>query len=136
MSSVKFKIGFTIPAETLFGLVAKFLPIEDLSVEEVVQRALPATPKASKIVALVARREPGRKRVNLRSMSLEAGVNKLILVVLADGKPHTATECKPSIQAAGYSPNGIGSRLNRLREKGVVFQPEIGLWQLAGTRDR
>ena len=34
--SVKFKIGFTVPAETLFGMMAKFLPIEDLHVEEVI----------------------------------------------------------------------------------------------------
>ena len=33
--SVKFKLGFTVSAETLFGLLSKMLPIEDLSVEEV-----------------------------------------------------------------------------------------------------
>ena len=38
MSAVKFKIAFTINAETLFTLASKLLPIEDLSIEEVVER--------------------------------------------------------------------------------------------------
>jgi hypothetical protein len=33
--SIKYKIGLTITAETLFGMMAKFLPIEDLYVEEI-----------------------------------------------------------------------------------------------------
>lgn len=35
--SVKFKLGFTVSAETLFTLLSKMLPIDDLSVEEVVE---------------------------------------------------------------------------------------------------
>ena len=33
---VRFKIGFEIGAETLFGMLSKMLPIDNLSVEEIV----------------------------------------------------------------------------------------------------
>ena len=31
---IKYKLAFTIDSETLFGILSKFLPIEDLTVEE------------------------------------------------------------------------------------------------------
>ena len=36
--NMKFKIGFTIDGETLFGMLSKMLPIESLSVEEIVPK--------------------------------------------------------------------------------------------------
>ena len=33
--TIKYKLAFTIDSETLFGILSKFLPVQDLSVEEV-----------------------------------------------------------------------------------------------------
>jgi hypothetical protein len=77
--AVKFKIGFTIDAETLFGLISKFLPLENLSVEEVALRpAHAAPPRLSKIAERVERAKPKQKRAS-RGMDLKAGVNRIMV---------------------------------------------------------
>jgi hypothetical protein len=50
--------------------------------------------------------------------------------LFSDGKPHRANELKPLVKAQNYSEAGIGSRLDRLRAHKVIFQPELGFWQL------
>jgi hypothetical protein len=134
--TVKFKIGFQIDAETLFGIIAKFLPLENLSVEEVIDRPPMSAPRTLATATLSPRRipqliKPKRAR-NKRGEgpNLEEGVNAVIVKLLSDGQPHRAVEAKALVAAQGYASSGIGSRLDRLREHKVVFQPEIGLWQL------
>ena len=72
--SVKFKLGFTVSAETLFTLMSKLLPIEDLSVEEVIER--PPVP------------------AHLDQLDIRLTVSKLT------GKPTTRTNPKRSTAAA------------------------------------
>lgn len=36
---IKFKVGFTITSEMLFKLASQFLPIDDLSVEEIIEKS-------------------------------------------------------------------------------------------------
>ena len=130
---VKFKLGFTIDSETLFGILSKVLPIEDLSVEEVIEH-----PKSDPAIRFdkrfdlpkPQRAKRGRGKGGGYAMNLHAGVNACIMQVFADGQPHGAGECKPPVMAAGYSINGIGSRLERLKIYGVAHQPEPGMWQL------
>ena len=125
---VKFKVKFTIPAETLFGLLAKVLPIEDLHVEELVERPTPAA--LSQIAQRVISGNAKTRRKRAAPMDLNNGVNGVIMRHLAEGKPHRANEMKPLLLAAGFSANSGGSRLAMLAEHGHVFQPELGLWQL------
>jgi hypothetical protein len=128
---VKFRIGFTVEGETLFALMAKMLPIDDLHVEELTPPSARPAPSIPKVAQLVARAQTKPKRGWVRrSMDLDKGVNAVILRALADGKPQTALELKPLLKAAGFSVNSAGSRLAKLREKGIVFQPEMGLWQI------
>jgi hypothetical protein len=125
--AVKFKVGFTMSAETLFGIIAKFLPVEDLQVEEVMARV----ERPAKVARLAAPTSPPRKRGNRHSgASLDHGANAIILKFLADGKAHAAGPLRPLFTAGGYAASGVGSRLSKLRDAGVVFQPDIGLWQL------
>lgn len=143
---MKFKIAFTVDAQTMFSMMAKFLPIDNLSVEEVLERPIaklgPAPqlrPIRAKLATLPPRRiqhaKPKPKQARKpRPMDLKAGVNGLIMDYMADGQPHRAIELKPVITRAGFSENSIGSRLERLKAAGVVFQPELGLWQLAEAR--
>lgn len=121
--TMRFKIGFTITAETMFGLLAKFLPVEDLSVEEIVERP-PAALKAQPSARLL---EPRRKRAKAprRGLNLTDGVNSIIMALLVDGQPHRPGELKPLLEAKSYSVNGLGSRLERLKAHGLVFQ-QIG----------
>lgn len=132
---VKFRIGLTVSAETLFGMLAKFLPVEDMQVEELAPKQ-PTVPKMSKVAALVGRVEkPKRKRKPSKPMDLQAGINGIITAILADGKPHRAVELKPLLQRRGFSPNSIGSRLQSLQEHGIVDKLGDGTWRLVPTTD-
>ena len=140
MSQVRYKIGFTINAETLFTLASKLLPIEDFSMEEMIERPAPdpairfdrrfdLPPKPKKKPHTKAPRKPGYK------LNPDAGVNKILLDMLADGRPHHVAEADGMIKEAGYSPNGMYSRILRLEKHGFVFQPRKGLWQLISKKE-
>jgi hypothetical protein len=132
---VKFKLGFMIDAETLFGILAKFLPLENLSVEEVVERHhAPATPRLPKI-AKPQLAKPRPKRGRKRGLGLDEGVNGAIMRVLADGEPHRYAELKSAVNAAGYAGSGIGSRIERLHAHNAIERVSTGLWRKAANKD-
>lgn len=124
--AVKFKVGFTMSAETLFGIIAKFLPVEDLHVEEI-------APKVEKIARLEGpkKRHPRAKRPSGPGYppNLEEGVNGVIMRFLADGQAHRFADMRAAVGKAGYSPTGIGSKLDRLRELGHVERVALGMWR-------
>jgi hypothetical protein len=137
MTMVKFKIGFTIDAETLFSYVSKLMPgLNDFQVEEVyvapplIERPIPkvaqlvATRQIAKPIKTIKKRNVNRKRF------LESGANKVVLDVLADKKPHNSVEIKAAMKAAGFAETGSGAKMSKLKSYGILFQPEIGVWQL------
>jgi hypothetical protein len=125
--TVKFKIGFTIGSETLFGLMSKMLPIENLSVEEFVERQ-PRPP----LEAIAHAVKPITKRKSFKRASpgpnLEKGINSIIMTALSDG-PQRAIDIQPKIAAAGFSQNSISSRLEELRKYGVLERTDDGSWR-------
>jgi hypothetical protein len=124
---IKYRLAFTIPAETLFGLVAKVLPIEDLSVEEIVEQRTAVTPQIER---------PKRKRKHFARANLETGVNAIVLGVLSDGKAHPTSEFKPAMARQGYSAAGSGSALEKLKKRGLIHQPDFGMWQLTENKQK
>jgi hypothetical protein len=133
--TIKYKLGFTIDSQTLFGIMAKFLPISDLSVEEVVEtKPDPAIrfdkrfdlPKPKPVRAPQVRRKKGSGY----ALNLYAGCNAIVMETFADGGSHTGGECFPAMKKAGYATNGLYGRLDRLRLHGYVMQPRPGQWQL------
>ena len=120
---IKYKIGFAISAETLFGLLGKLLPIEDLEVEELI--ALEPKPKPAH---RLEHAKPKRHRD--RGPNLEAGVNQIIMQALAGG-PKRAVDLKAVVQAGGYASTGIGSRLERLRHHKIIHRPKPGVYEIA-----
>ena len=126
---IKYRLGFTMSAETLFALMAKVLPIEDLSVEEIAPT--PAKPPRLQPPAQLAK--PKVKRAPRRSgyaINLQAGTNAIILKVLEDGKIHRTSEIKEAYLAAGYNPNGTGSSIERQRKWGLIEKAGVGQWRL------
>ena len=124
MSQVKFKIGFIMDSESLFGLIGKFLPIEDLSVEEIVPKPKPPPPlRLPTIARPQTRASPGP--------NLKKGINGIIMMALLDG-PKRAIEMRPKIKAAGYSENSLTSRLEALRDHGVLEMIGDGTWKKVG----
>lgn len=127
---VKFKVAFTVSAETLFSLAAKMLPIEDLHIEELVERPAP------KAVAPVPRMvsKPTRRRRRHAQFTMSRGINKIIVDTLKDG-PQTVINLQPAMVAAGFSPNSISSRMVALRARGIVAPVGDGTWRLMPTRE-
>lgn len=120
---VKFKVGMTISAETVFSILARLLPIENLTVEEVLERPHPIeqfTPRLKHMHKV--------KRKSAIPMRLDAGINRIILEFMADGKRHRANDIRPLLIAGGYSANSIGSRMQALQVKGILKQWGDGTW--------
>lgn len=134
---VKFKIGFMIDAETLFSILAKFLPLENLSVEEVVERHHAPTPRLPQVAKpQLAKRTMKRAARSRGGLNLDEGVNGAIMRVLADGEPHRYAELKSAVNAAGYAGSGIGSRIERLHAHNAVERVSTGFWRIAPKKDQ
>jgi hypothetical protein len=126
MSQVKFKIGFTIPSDTLIAMIAKFLPIEDLSVEEIVPR-IASTPKPLHLPTT-----KGKYKRPSPGPNLKKGINGILITELSIG-PKRAVELQPKVVAAGFSGNSVNSRLEELRKYGVIERMGDGKWKRCET---
>jgi hypothetical protein len=124
MSQVKFKIGFTIASDTLIAMIAKFLPVEDVSVTEIV-------PKLKAPTLHLPRAE---KKTNKRASpgpNLKKGINGIIMAEFSTG-PKRALDLQPKVVAAGFSANSVNSRLEELRKVGVIERMGDGKWKQVG----
>jgi DNA-binding transcriptional ArsR family regulator len=130
--SVKFKIGFTMDAETLFGMMSKFLPVQDLHVEEIIEQPAPEFVPSIKPKA-ITQHKPKQKRRPQKPLDLKAGINRIIIEAMADGEPHRSIDLKPLLEKGGYSPNSVGSRLQNLEEHGAVKRQGDGTWRLTSS---
>jgi hypothetical protein len=122
----------------MFMLLSKFLPIQDLSVEEMLPRPDPrdvATIKAAypekhiRFDKQFDMPKPTRQHGERgKAVDLTRGVNAVIMSVLSDGKKHTPLELRDAMEKTVYSPSGLGSRLERLRHFGFIHNPRKGEW--------
>jgi hypothetical protein len=137
--TIKYKLGFTIDSETLFSIMSKFLPIQDLSVEEVpvIERQLKRADLPALLHSLHKPKPPRKQpphprapRVSGYPVNLYGGVNNIIMASLADGKPHTLVDSHANIVAAGYSKSGLYSRVQRLVKHGYIVRVRSGYYQL------
>lgn len=119
--SVKFKLGFTVSAETLFGLLSKMLPIEDLSVEEVLSR-VETTPR------LAPTRRPAIAKRRGQELNLKEGINGVLVRALENG-PLRSSELRSFLTKAGFSANSTSSRLEHLKKHQIVVNND-GVWRL------
>jgi DNA-binding PadR family transcriptional regulator len=123
---MKLKIGFTIGAETLFSILSKMLPIENLKVEEIMEPISPTMAMKFTNGASTQHTIPEQRTTHI---NLKTGINKVILDMLENG-PHHAIDFRKSLSNAGYSPNSISSRLQNLEKHGVVKRIGDGAWKL------
>lgn len=124
--SVKFKLGFTVSAETLFGLLSKMLPIEDLSVEEVLS-GVETTPRLAP-TQRPAIAKPVRARRRGQELNLKEGINGVLVRALENG-PLRSSELRSFLTKAGFSANSTSSRLEHLKKHQIVVNND-GVWRL------
>jgi hypothetical protein len=134
--SMKLKIGFTIPAETLFGLVAKFLPIEDLSVEEILERPMVKESKVAQLVAqiqpkLTKEKIPHKPHNPFRHSSgkplvffVEEYLNKY------STRPVMWAELSKLATELGFSKSSINNAISRLQERKIMERTGNGKYRL------
>jgi hypothetical protein len=136
---MKFKIGFTIEAETLFRALSQFLPIDDLHVEEVAPtlaaQSTPQWPPQTPLAKKTERLAKPMKRRKGPGPNLTAGINRIVVEALSN-KPHRAMDLRPLLKSGGYSHNSVTSRLEDLRNHGVIEQMGDGLWRLTSHLKR
>jgi hypothetical protein len=125
--TVKFRIGLTIDGETLFGLIAKMLPIENLSVEEVPRFNLKKQVEKLGADSLLPKPKHKRHRHIPNPVRLDKGINGVIMRALEDG-PKRSVEIQPMVLADGFSINSLSSRLEELRKRGIV-ERNNGVWR-------
>jgi hypothetical protein len=127
---VKYKIGFDIDGQTLFAVLAKFLPVDNVTVKEIISEPTPQPlPKPQPLPNPRIERKKYAKSAPSIPMRLDAGINRIIVEALRS-RPHRAVEFKPMLKKAGYSESSVQSRLAELRLKGVVEQIWDGSWTL------
>jgi predicted methyltransferase len=125
---VKFKIAFTIKAQTLFALISRTLPdLEDLLVEEIIEKPQTIEEKFLGSAPVKVMNKPKSKHAKF---NLNIGLNKIIVQILSDNKVHHTNDFIELVSKTEYSINSIGSRLASLEEYGVVKNAGKGKWEL------
>jgi hypothetical protein len=128
---VKFKLGFTIDAKTLFGIMSQFLPVQDLSVEEVIEREPdPAIRFDQRFDLPKPKRAPQVRKTTSKVVNLHAGMNAIIMSMYRDGEVHPSAGLRTAFKAGGYSVNGLHGKLNRLCYHGYMTKVRRGEYQI------
>lgn len=145
---VKFKIGFTIEAETLFAYISKFMPnLKDLHVEEVYDAPHVASQHISKVAQKVMQNQITHEK---RSAPHPRGVAhqvkqqkphfrhpsgkslKILLKEFFEEKNSDLTWAQMSkfAQSIGFEKSSINNAVVRLIEDGIIEKKAIGIYGL------
>jgi hypothetical protein len=132
---VKYEIKIRITPEEFMKMTMRYLPFEIISAGEIEETPTPPPepairfdkrfdlpkPKVDRPHKRYARRPP------TRPMRLDLGMNRIIVEALKE-RSHRLVELKRLIVQGGFSESSLGSRLDKLREKGIVEPAGNGLW--------
>lgn len=124
--TVKFKIGFSVTAETLFGLMAKFLPVEDLHVEELVEPA----PTLTRRAALTHDAAP---KIRKRSVNAGGGQLKVITEFAHARGVVSYGEIRRALAEEGFAAAGAGSAIARAIKHGFLRKQGNGYASTKGS---
>jgi hypothetical protein len=135
---MKYKIEFSGQAELLFAVMAKLLPDElHVHVEEIIDKPEPS-PTKHRLEAPKSERRHIKAYTRITAgPNIDKGINKIIVGILSDGKPHKLADVRAALQESDYSVNSSSSRLQDLATHKYIYQPGPGLWQLTvATMDK
>ena len=105
--SVKFKVRFTISGETVFALIAKMLPIEDLEVEEIPVKSL-----AERAIHKIAHKPKGKGSAGRMPMKLDSGINKVEDLEVEEVLVKSLAERAIAIHKIAHKPKGMPMKLD------------------------
>jgi hypothetical protein len=124
--SVKFRLGFTVDAQTMFSLMAKVLPIEDLNVEELIEAPHAPTPKLPKPQAKV--RKPYTRTA--RGDPPTGGARFAVLQPAFAKGPLRLSEIREIFRNYNFATNGLSSAITAWVQYGLIEKIGPGQYQL------
>lgn len=127
--TVKFNMHIRIGADEFMNMIARYLPFELQSIEEIVELPMPKAPPA--VVALAHRFKARAKQRSRRNIGpdLTKGMNRAVIAALESG-PRTAAELKAALVKGGFSPNSTASQMRKLVDYDIVRRIDRGVWEL------
>jgi hypothetical protein len=123
---VKFKIGFTIESETLFFMMSKFLPVNDLHVEEIVDRS------TEQIKLTLPKEKKSPKRVSHFKHSSGRTLQDFILEYMnnTSNYPVTWVELANRAESLGFRKSSINNGVTRLIKAKLIQRISSGKYKL------
>jgi hypothetical protein len=127
--SVKFKIGFTIESETLFRMISQMLPVEDLSVEEVMVRQPQGIGKSVMDQLIEAPKKPKNAEHHFKHPSGKT-VQDFVIEFLKTRPSATWAEMSKHTVSIGYNKSSINNAVSRLLLKKMLEKVAPGVYRL------
>lgn len=122
--AVKFKLGFTISAETLFGIVAKMLPIEDLQVEEVYETPPVKQPAIAKLLAQHRLEAPQKNHKSRNKFNHPDGkTGQQFIIEYLNQMPDKQakwSELGKYLESIGFARSSVNNGISRLLKDGKI----------------
>jgi hypothetical protein len=134
---VKFRIGFTIEAETLFGYISKLMPsLQDLNVEEIYDAPQMAKPKMSVVAQKVAEHiklekpiQPRKKHRTPFKHPSGRTLKELVKEFMEKNKGDmTWADLGKHTESLGYEKSSINNAITRLTESGDIEKRGPGVY--------
>jgi hypothetical protein len=129
---MKFKLGFTVQAETLLMMMSKFLPIEDLHVEEILDTPIKQQSVVAKLIEKAKIDKPKDPRRVMFKHESGKSLKDFILEYISQTPKHLATwnEMSKYSVTLGYNKSSINNAVARLEKEGKIHRTAPGKYRL------
>jgi hypothetical protein len=135
----KYKIGFTIQAETLFAMMAKMLPIDDVKIQEFIEPPLEKQSKVAQQVIAALGAPQKEKPIKLQKHFYHPSgktCQNFILEFLQKRPSATWSEMSHFLVSLGYNKSSVNNAVSRLVEKKFIERVTTGVYRLAGKQSK
>jgi hypothetical protein len=128
--SVKFRLGFTVDAQTMFSLMAKLLPIDDLQVEELIERPAPMSKLVKASIAIQAPKVRKPYTRTRRGDPPTGGARFAVLQPAFAKGPLRLTEIREIFRNYNFATNGLSSAIAAWVQYGLIEKIGPGQYRL------
>jgi hypothetical protein len=133
----KYKIGFTIQAETLFAMMAKMLPIDDVKIQEFIESPPEKQSKvAQQVIAALGAPQQGKSKEKHFYHPSGKTCQDFILEFLQKRPSATWAEMSHFLVSLGYNKSSVNNAVSRLVEKKFIERVTTGVYRMAGKHSK
>ena len=133
---MKFKLGFTVQAETLLMMMSKFLPIEDLHVEEILDAPIKQQSIVAKLIEKAKIDKPKAPRKVMFKHESGKSLKDFIHDYISQNPKHIASwhEMSKYSVTLGYNKSSINNAVARLEKEGKIQRTAPGKYRLVEAK--